>query len=172
MWTSTYRHCHNVREFTVIVNTVMSSLSAFGRHSSSVAVATAAVAVLTVAHTSRTQTQDATDVHSKPFEAHLLDKIRNKSYLQGGQDAIPERLRLLVIDLPDLSQHILGDCRTSHSHLFPDDVAKPKRLDWKRGGENNPNSTSSKHVDIVQKVVVKVGTSEHHSKASDNPKPF
>lgn len=128
----------------------------------------------------RKQQEQQQQQQQQPLEVHLLDTIRNKSYLQGSHDAIPDRLRLLVIDLPDLPLHIRdGDCRISHSHLFPDDVAKPKRIlfDWKKdkvgniehsqqeqqrsgqGGQStDPSSISSKlqQIDIVQKAVVKV----------------
>lgn len=154
----------------------MSSLAAFSRRSTGVLAATATAAaatLLTAAHHHNISTLALTeDLHppsdTQPLEVHILDKIRNKPYLQGSHDTIPERLRLLVIDLPDLPLHIRdADCRISHSHLFPDDIAKPKRLDWKEHEDEKVDTTSkndrqstskskSKQVEIAQKAVVKV----------------
>jgi len=158
----------------------MSSLATFSRRSSRVLAATATAAAATLLAAARHHnistlalTEDShPPPDTQPLEVHILEKIRNKRYLQGSHDTVPERLRLLVIDLPDLPLHIRdADCRISHSHLFPDDIAKPKRLDWKEYKEENEDTTSkntsnndrlstsksqSKQVEIAQKAVVKV----------------
>ena len=161
---------------TCMFQVAMSSLATFSRRSTGVVAATATAAaatLLTAAHhhniTTLAHNEDLNQpADTQPLEVYILEKIRNKSYLQGSRDMIPERLRLLVIDLPDLPLHIRdADCRLSHSHVFPDEIAKPKRLDWTGLEEENEHTTGkndrlskskskAKQVEIAQKAVVKV----------------
>jgi hypothetical protein len=93
------------------------------------------------------------------IEAHLMDKIQQKSYLQSSKDGIPSKLRILAVDLPELrTDAFSGVCRLSHGETFLDQVAPPKviAIEDKEDSRSKDKKTQQK-LKVDQKVLVKVG---------------
>ena len=104
------------------------------------AVATAGVAIVSWYHSKSSSLRSSqsealgssSSVSEVPFqiEVHLLDKIKNKSYLQNAKNNIPSTLRILAVDLPEMRSSAFknGICRLSHDKIFVDDTAPPKSV--------------------------------------------
>ena len=116
------------------------------------AVATAGVAIVSWYHSnssslrsSQSEALGSSSVSEVPFqiEVHLLDKIKNKSYLQNAKNNIPSTLRILAVDLPEMRSSAFknGICRLSHDKIFVDDIAPPKSVVLEELEDINTNNT-------------------------------
>ena len=91
------------------------------------AVATTGVAAVgwysSTSFTRSSQSEALNSSSEVPFqiEVHLLDKIKNKSYLQNAKNNIPSTLRILAVDLPEMRTNAFrnGICRLSHAMEMP-----------------------------------------------------
>ena len=74
----------------------------------------------------------------KIIETNLMEKIANKPYLQplGSTDnenytrpkSVPDKMRVMVIDVPEFRHVFDEECKVDLSHIFPDGIAPPKRV--------------------------------------------
>ena len=123
---------------------------------STAAVATAGVAIVSWYHSNSSSlrssqsealgtSSSSSSVSEVPFqiEVHLLDKIKNKSYLQNAKNNIPSTLRILAVDLPEMRSSAFknGICRLSHDKIFVDDIAPPKSVVLEELEDINTNNT-------------------------------
>lgn len=105
---------------------------------SSIFLATASVTVtvvslLYVKKSSKTSLeQDVTPQSQQQFkmDVDLMDRIAAKPYLPVTKHrTVPRRLRLLVIDVPEMrTDGIDGECRVNHNKIFADNIAPPKHV--------------------------------------------
>ena len=104
------------------------------------------------------------------IEANLMDKIARKPYLQPvgwkhssssseefvRPNGVPKELRVIVIDLPEFRQVFDETCKVDLSSIFPDGIARPKKIQSKEFGSNTDKSKEIvKTSEIVQKSLAK-----------------
>eukprot|EP00815_Leptocylindrus_aporus_P001323 CAMPEP_0116054382 /NCGR_PEP_ID=MMETSP0322-20121206/2764_1 /TAXON_ID=163516 /ORGANISM="Leptocylindrus danicus var. apora, Strain B651" /LENGTH=310 /DNA_ID=CAMNT_0003537755 /DNA_START=189 /DNA_END=1118 /DNA_ORIENTATION=+ len=104
------------------------------------------------------------------IEANLMDKIARKPYLQPvgwkqssssseefvRPNGVPKELRVIVIDLPEFRQVFDESCKVDLSSIFPDGIARPKKIQSKEFGSNTDKSKEIvKTSEIVQNSLAK-----------------
>jgi hypothetical protein len=134
------------------------SVSSFSSRARALSAAAASAAVATTWYTTTGCQEQPED--SFRVEAHLMDKIQQKSYLQSAKEGIPPKLRILAVDLPELrTDAFSGVCRLSHDKIFIDEVAPPKVVAIAIEDKEDPGSKEKKKqqkLKVAQKALVKV----------------
>lgn len=74
-----------------------------------------------------------------------MDRIANKPYLQA-RDSVPDRLRIMSIDVKEVRYFFDGNCMKHPSVLYEDSVAPPKTIRHK----HNKSSTGSSNTETMQ----------------------
>jgi hypothetical protein len=88
--------------------------------------------VSAVAALSSSTSLDAAQPHeSAPFtaiEPDFMDRIRHKSYMKDTQRGIPNSLRIMTVDVPELRHHLHGTCAVDYKASFADGIAPDRHL--------------------------------------------
>lgn len=107
-----------------------------GTASSSIILTTLSITAATASllYTKKSSKTSLEQKHSQEqfrLNVDLMDRINNKPYLPVSQErTVPRRLRLLVIDVPEMRfEGINGECRVNPNKVFMDGIAPPKLVD-------------------------------------------
>ena len=91
------------------------------------------------------------------IETDLMQRIAQKPYLQAFTSneqhprGVPQRLRVLAIDVPEMRTSFDGECRLNLSKVYADGVAPPKEID-----DDRAKHEKQKAVDNLQSILFKL----------------
>ena len=108
--------------------------------------------------------QDVSEAEERPFSyqipVNFIDKLASKPYLHFSQHesaqqsrpvGVPETLRILTVDLPEIRRGFHhGHCSVDARKIYPDGIASPETIETKKGGRGKV-----RHVEVEQKAWVK-----------------